>query len=154
MFTDNQNDPLPAGKVILDANGDPEIEKAQAKFRATLEDWIPKILSAQEPDGYLQTAFTLDRLERDGRITESSKFKHWDPAHRDDLQKHAAQAGVVAVDAMQALCARCDCIISAVTASNTLAVAQEAAQALVFLAQENAGYITGQVLGVNGGLVI
>ena len=51
-----------------------------------------------------------------------------DPAHRDDLQKHAAQAGVVAVDAMQALCARCDCIISAVTASNTLAVAQEAAQ--------------------------
>lgn len=23
MFTDNQNDPLPAGKVILDANGDP-----------------------------------------------------------------------------------------------------------------------------------
>lgn len=51
-----------------------------------------------------------------------------DPAHRDALQKHAAQAGVVAVDAMQALCARCDCIISAVTASNTLAVAQEAAQ--------------------------
>ena len=45
-----------------------------------------------------------------------------DPAHRDALQKHAAQAGVVAVDAMQALCARCDCIISAVTASNTLAV--------------------------------
>ena len=51
-----------------------------------------------------------------------------DPAHRDALQKHAAQAGVVAVDAMQALCARYDCIISAVTASNTLAVAQEAAQ--------------------------
>ncbi|MGE5487394.1 MAG: glycoside hydrolase family 127 protein [bacterium] len=76
--------------LMVDANGDPEIEKAQAKFRATLEDWIPKILSAQEPDGYLQTAFTLDRLERDGRITESSKFKHWDPAHRDDHEGYVA----------------------------------------------------------------
>ena len=28
-------------------------------MKATLEDWIPKILAAQEPDGYLQTAFTL-----------------------------------------------------------------------------------------------
>ena len=51
-----------------------------------------------------------------------------DAAHRDAMQQHAAQAGVVAVEGMQALCARCDCILSAVTASNTLAVAQEAAQ--------------------------
>jgi DUF1680 family protein len=28
-------------------------------MKATLEDWIPKILAAQEPDGYLQTAYTL-----------------------------------------------------------------------------------------------
>ncbi len=28
-------------------------------MKATLEDWIPKILAAQHPDGYLQTAFTL-----------------------------------------------------------------------------------------------
>lgn len=76
--------------LMVDAGGDPEIEKAQAKFRATLEDWIPKILSAQEPDGYLQTAFTLDRLERDGRVTESSKFEHWDPAHRDDHEGYVA----------------------------------------------------------------
>ena len=51
-----------------------------------------------------------------------------DPAQRDAMQMHAAQAGVVAVESMQALCARCDGIVSAVTASNTLAVAQEAAQ--------------------------
>ena len=51
-----------------------------------------------------------------------------DAAHRDAMQQHAAQAGVVAAEGMQALCARCDCILSAVTASNTLAVAQEAAQ--------------------------
>ena len=31
---------------------------------------------------------------------------------------------------------------------------EEVAQALLFLAGEEAGYITGQVFGVNGGLVI
>ena len=40
---------------------------------------------------------------------------------------HAASAGVVATGSMQALCAHADWLISAVTASNTLAVAQEAA---------------------------
>ena len=47
--------------LMVDPQGDPEIIKAQEKMRATLEDWIPKILAAQEPDGYLQTAFTLPR---------------------------------------------------------------------------------------------
>jgi 3-hydroxyisobutyrate dehydrogenase-like beta-hydroxyacid dehydrogenase len=41
---------------------------------------------------------------------------------------HAKQAGVTAHDSMRALCAASDLVISAVTASNTLAVAQEAAQ--------------------------
>jgi uncharacterized protein len=45
--------------LMVDAKGDQEIVAAQAKMRATLEDWIPKILAAQHPDGYLQTAFTL-----------------------------------------------------------------------------------------------
>jgi DUF1680 family protein len=70
--------------LMVDPQGDPEIVKAHEKFRATLEDWIPKILSAQEPDGYLQTAFTLDRAGGDGHAIESSRFKHWDPAHRSD----------------------------------------------------------------------
>jgi DUF1680 family protein len=71
--------------LMVDAQGDPEILKAQEKFRATLEDWTPKILSAQEKDGYLQTAFTLDRNDpRRGGMVESSKFAHWDPAHRSD----------------------------------------------------------------------
>ncbi len=43
---------------------------------------------------------------------------------------HAAQAGVLAQTSMQALCEGCDFILSAVTASNTLAVAQEAARFL------------------------
>ena len=45
-------------------------------------------------------------------------------------QAHAAQAGVQACTSLQALCEHSDFIISAVTASNTLAVAQEAARYL------------------------
>lgn len=76
--------------LMIDPAGDAEIIRAQEKFRATLESWIPKILAAQEPDGYLQTAFTLDRKERDGRVTESSKFAHWDPRHRSDHEGYTA----------------------------------------------------------------
>jgi len=48
-------------------------------------------------------------------------------ALRDVLLGHAAQAGVDACTSMADLCARADLVISAVTASNTLAVAQAAA---------------------------
>jgi len=48
-------------------------------------------------------------------------------AKQAEQHTHAAQAGVHACEAMAELCGRCDFIISAVTASNTLAVAQEAA---------------------------
>jgi 3-hydroxyisobutyrate dehydrogenase-like beta-hydroxyacid dehydrogenase len=49
------------------------------------------------------------------------------PAVREVQRAHAAQAGVAACASMAALCGRADLLISAVTASNTLAVAQEAA---------------------------
>ena len=45
--------------LMVDPQGDSDIIAAQDKMKATLEDWIPKILAAQEPDGYLQTAWTL-----------------------------------------------------------------------------------------------
>ncbi|MFG6489570.1 glycoside hydrolase family 127 protein [Roseateles sp. BYS78W] len=45
--------------LMVDAQGDEEMLKAQAQLRATLERWIPTILAAQHPDGYLQTAYTL-----------------------------------------------------------------------------------------------
>jgi DUF1680 family protein len=45
--------------LMVDPQGDSEIIAAQDAMRAKLEDWIPKILGAQEPDGYLQTYFTL-----------------------------------------------------------------------------------------------
>jgi DUF1680 family protein len=75
--------------LMIDPQGDSGIVRAQEKMRATLEDWIPKILSAQEPDGYLQTAFTLSRQDRGG-ITDTSTFAHWDPAHRGDHEGYVA----------------------------------------------------------------
>jgi DUF1680 family protein len=50
--------------LMVDPQGDPEIVQAHKKMRATLEDWIPKILAAQHPDGYLHTAFTLRDVRR------------------------------------------------------------------------------------------
>ncbi len=60
--------------LMVDPQGDKDMIIAQEKMRATLEDWIPKILAAQEPDGYLQTAYTLaDRSRWPSR---------WNPAQR------------------------------------------------------------------------
>jgi len=64
--------------LMIDPAGDQEIIKAQEAMKATLEDWIPKILAAQEPDGYLQTAFTLTDRE------------HWSPRHRGAHEGYVA----------------------------------------------------------------
>jgi hypothetical protein len=48
--------------LMVDPEGDADIIAAQAKMKTTLEDWIPKLLSAQEKDGYLQTYLTLGGL--------------------------------------------------------------------------------------------
>lgn len=54
-------------------------------------------------------------------------LKFAQPATRESEFAHARGAGVVAHASMQALCEASDLVISAVTASNTLAVAEEAA---------------------------
>jgi 3-hydroxyisobutyrate dehydrogenase-like beta-hydroxyacid dehydrogenase len=54
-------------------------------------------------------------------------LKFADPATQATETAHATTAGIAAQPSMQALCAASELIISAVTASNTLAVAQEAA---------------------------
>lgn len=46
---------------MVDAKGDFQVLKAQADNLKTLERWIPIVLAAQEPDGYIQTAQTLSR---------------------------------------------------------------------------------------------
>ena len=50
--------------LMIDPLGDAGIISAQNTMRAKLEEWLPKILSAQEPDGYLQTWTTLGSVRR------------------------------------------------------------------------------------------
>ena len=68
--------------LMVDPQGDHDIIAAQDKMKATLEDWIPKILAAQEPDGYLQTAYTLaDRRQWPTK---------WNPAQRGNHEGYVA----------------------------------------------------------------
>ena len=72
--------------LMMDPQGDPQILQAFEKFHKTLDTWIPIILAAQEPDGYLQTAFTVPAPRRGGRNADPNVqpvipvLKHWDPA--------------------------------------------------------------------------
>ena len=68
--------------LMVDPKGDPEIIEAKEKMKATLEDWIPKILAAQEPDGYLHTAYTL---------RDTTRWKQrWSPENRSTHEGYVA----------------------------------------------------------------
>lgn len=68
--------------LMVDPAGDKEIIAAQEKMKKTLEKWIPVILAAQEPDGYLQTAFTL---------RDTTRWKHrWAPETRGNHEGYVA----------------------------------------------------------------
>ena len=62
--------------------------------------------------------------------------------------------GVIETDMMAAFTAEDKAALAEETPVGRLGSADEVARLLVFLAGEDAGYITGQVFGVNGGLVI
>jgi hypothetical protein len=68
--------------LMVDPQGDAEIIKAQQDMRETMEDWIPKILAAQEPDGYLQTAYTL--------ADRNHWSERWSPRNRGDHEGYVA----------------------------------------------------------------
>jgi DUF1680 family protein len=68
--------------LMLDPQGDADIIAAQKNMRTTLEKWIPIILAAQEPDGYLQTAYTLADREK--------WPERWSPEHRGDHEGYVA----------------------------------------------------------------
>ena len=72
--------------MMVDPQGDKEIIEAQKAMKATLEDWIPKVLAGQEPDGYIQTFFTL------------GGHPHWSPrfrgAHEGYVAGYFLEAGV------------------------------------------------------------
>jgi len=68
--------------LMVDPQGDREIIAAQDYMRKTLERWIPVVLSAQEPDGYLHTAFTL---------RDTTRWKErWAPATRGNHEGYVA----------------------------------------------------------------
>jgi DUF1680 family protein len=73
--------------LMIDPQGDAEIIQAHEKMRATLADWIPTILAAQERDGYLQTAFTLPRVDARGNV-DPGPFAHWE--RRGDHEGYTA----------------------------------------------------------------
>lgn len=67
---------------MVDPQGDKEIMAAQETMKKKLEEWIPVILSAQEPDGYLQTAFTL---------RDTARWKErWSPQTRGNHEGYVA----------------------------------------------------------------
>ena len=70
------------------------------------------------------------------------------------LTKALAKEEVIDTDMMAAFTAEDKAALAEETPVGRLGSADEVAKLLVFLAGEDAGYITGQVFGVNGGLVI
>jgi DUF1680 family protein len=68
--------------LMVDPQGDAEVVRAQDAMRATLERWIPIILAAQEPDGYLHTAYTL--------AARGDWPERWSPEHRADHEGYVA----------------------------------------------------------------
>ncbi len=79
--------------LMVDPRGDREIISAQEQLRETLENWIPKILSAQHPDGYLQTAFTLRDMAPASGVPAASRAPwtaRWSPAARGNHEGYVA----------------------------------------------------------------
>ncbi len=68
--------------LMVDAQGDAEILQAQDLMRSTLERWIPIILAAQMPDGYLQTAYIL--------ADRASWPERWSPDHRGNHEGYVS----------------------------------------------------------------
>ena len=68
--------------LMVEAQGDPEIVEAQRHMQETLERWIPIILAAQMPDGYLQTAYIL--------ADRKTWPERWSPDHRGNHEGYVA----------------------------------------------------------------
>ncbi|HTJ30390.1 MAG TPA: beta-L-arabinofuranosidase domain-containing protein, partial [Acidobacteriaceae bacterium] len=68
--------------LMVDAQGDAEILDAQQLMRKALDRWIPIILAAQMPDGYLQTAYIL--------ADRKSWPERWSPDHRGNHEGYVS----------------------------------------------------------------
>ena len=54
--------------LAIPPEGDADLARAQARLRAKLEEWIPTILAAQSPDGYIHSFHTLRQQPRYTRV--------------------------------------------------------------------------------------
>ena len=73
--------------LARDPDGDAEIAQAQASIRKKLEEWIPLVLTAQEPDGYFQTRITLGYpREKD----QPAVARRWQPRLRGEHEGYVA----------------------------------------------------------------
>ncbi len=68
--------------LMVDPQGDQDIINSQKQMRTTLEMWIPIILAAQMPDGYLQTAYIL--------ADRSQWPERWSPDHRGNHEGYVS----------------------------------------------------------------
>ncbi|MFZ1941443.1 MAG: beta-L-arabinofuranosidase domain-containing protein [Terracidiphilus sp.] len=68
--------------LMVDPQGDADIVSAQEMMRGTLERWIPIILAAQMPDGYLQTAYIL--------ADRKTWPERWSPDHRGNHEGYVS----------------------------------------------------------------
>lgn len=78
--------------------------------------------------GEVGKIFSRGLREKSGRAVAAWDLKFADAAARVAELRHAAEHGIMACASAADLCGKVDLIISAVTASNTLAVAQEVAR--------------------------
>ncbi len=76
--------------LMIDPQGDREIIAAQNNMKKTLEKWIPIILAAQEPDGYLHTAWTL----RDTTRWKNRWAPETRPNHEGYVQGYFLEAAI------------------------------------------------------------
>ncbi|MGQ9621002.1 MAG: beta-L-arabinofuranosidase domain-containing protein [Bacteroidales bacterium] len=76
--------------LMVDPQGDREIIAAQENMKKTLEKWIPIILAAQEPDGYLHTAWTL----RDTARWKSRWAPETRPNHEGYVQGYFLESAI------------------------------------------------------------
>ena len=70
------------------------------------------------------------------------------------IRVNAVSPGVVMTDMMKDFSDEDVAALKEETPLNTLGAPEDIAKAVVFLSSDNARYITGQVLGVNGGMII
>ena len=56
--------------LAVKPDGDAALARAQAQLRAKLEEWIPTILAAQSPDGYIHSFHTLKPQPRYTKVTD------------------------------------------------------------------------------------